>query len=120
MLILTANSTDFTFDNITIAIWSCVETNGTIVIACFMTFNPLLTKWFPGLVKPEGHGASPQNINGIIMPSTGRVPTIGSGPSRPLQAEQERPWMFMGPGPDGDREKEWNETQTHVTVADRA
>lgn len=111
MLIITANAMDYTFDNITIAFWSCVETNGTIVISCFMTLNPLLTKWFPNLIKSEG--GSPRNG---IMPSTGRVPTIGSGPSRPLQAEQERPWMFMGPG--GEREKEWNET--HVTATDRA
>jgi len=55
MFNFTINAADHTFDNVTIAFWSCVETNATVAIACVMTMKPLLGKWFPRLTAPTSH-----------------------------------------------------------------
>ncbi|KAK5658438.1 hypothetical protein OQA88_1827 [Cercophora sp. LCS_1] len=84
LLQITAATMDFTYDNVSIAFWSCIETNATVVVGCFATMKPLLSKWFPNLTegrKPregEQGAGSPQ---GQIHVS-GRVPTIGSTPLR--------------------------------------
>ncbi|KAK4042050.1 hypothetical protein C8A01DRAFT_44933 [Parachaetomium inaequale] len=95
ILKITADAMDYTFDNIPIAFWSCVETNATVVIACFMTMKPLLSKWFPNLTKAS-EGSSEQHRQDAMVDSSGRLPTIGSRPSRPILAEQHRSWMFTG------------------------
>jgi len=75
---------DFTYDNVSIAFWSCVETNATVVVGCFATTKPLLSKWFPSLIEGrtsregEGNVASPQGQVHVGE----RVPTIGSTPLR--------------------------------------
>ncbi|KAK3339821.1 hypothetical protein B0T25DRAFT_489625 [Lasiosphaeria hispida] len=105
ILKITANSVDFHFDNIPTALWSCIETNATVVVACNMTMKPLLAKWFPNLMAPGGDG-NEQNRQGDagVADLSGRVPTIGSGPSRPIVGQQQ-PWMFVGVGGDDEREK---------------
>ena len=70
------DTTDFTFDNIGVAWWSCVETNATIGVACFMTMKPLLSRWFPSIVEER------PSASRMIAVSDGRLPTIGSRPMR--------------------------------------
>src|SRR4051794_3826966 len=50
-LVKAAVSTDFTWDNIGIASWSCVELNTGILCACLPTLKPLLSQLFPGLLS---------------------------------------------------------------------
>jgi hypothetical protein len=91
MLKITADTMDFTFDNVSIAFWSCVETNATVSIACFMTMKPLLAKWFPGLTTPS-QNSNDQQQEAVADP-TGRVPTIGT---RPVPTEQQQSsWKFF-------------------------
>ncbi|KAK3356514.1 hypothetical protein B0T25DRAFT_497110 [Lasiosphaeria hispida] len=97
ILKITADTLDYTFDNIPIAIWSCLETNATVVIACFMTMKPLLSKFFPNVTNPGGEGDE-QYQQDAMADSTGRVPTIGSRPSRMILIEQHESWMFTGEG----------------------
>ena len=80
MLKLSSETADFTFDNVAVAFWSCVETNATVCVACFMTFKPLLARWFPGLVDCRDKETS------LEMARSGRVLTIGSRPVRSPQA----------------------------------
>lgn len=63
-----------------------------------MTMKPLLTKWFPNLMTPSG-GSDEQNP-GDMAGLSGRLPTIGSGPTRPNLAvdQEERAWMSMAEG----------------------
>lgn len=87
LLQITADTTDFTFDNVSTAFWSCIETNATIAVACFATMKPLLSKWFPNLTEPRitadpERDGSPQAHQIHV---SGRVPTIGSAPLRPGQ-----------------------------------
>jgi len=105
ILKITANSIDFHFDNIPTALWSCIETNATVVIACNMTLKPLLTKWFPDLMTPRGDG-NEQNVHGDMEAagSSGRLPTIGSGPSRPIEG-QHQSWMFVGISGEDEKDK---------------
>jgi len=79
LLALVAESPDFTFDNVCIALWTCVETNVTVCVACFMTMKPLLSRWLPNLVE-----AIPERQNAAVAASNGRIPTIGSRPVRQL------------------------------------
>jgi len=44
-------STDFTYDNIGIAVWSCVELNVAILCACLPPLKALLSHFFPGLLS---------------------------------------------------------------------
>ncbi|KAF2180446.1 hypothetical protein K469DRAFT_279072 [Zopfia rhizophila CBS 207.26] len=46
-----AVSTDFTYDNIGIASWSCVEINTAILCACLPTLKPLISYIFPGMLS---------------------------------------------------------------------
>ena len=81
MFNFTINAADHTFDNDTIAIWSSVETNATVAIACVMTMKPLLAKWFPRLTAPKSHNT--QHPEAMADLSSSCPPTIGSKPSRP-------------------------------------
>ena len=86
LLKITAVSVDFTYDNVSIAFWSCVETNGTVSIACFMTMKPLLSRLFPNLIE-----AVPERQNPAVAGSHGgRLPTIGSRPMRQLPVSVHR------------------------------
>ncbi|KAF1996954.1 hypothetical protein P154DRAFT_497567 [Amniculicola lignicola CBS 123094] len=42
-------STDFSYENIGIAVWSCIEVNVAIVCACLPALKPLISHFFPGL-----------------------------------------------------------------------
>lgn len=44
-------STDFSYDNIGIAIWSCIEVNVAILCACLPALKPLISHFFPGLLS---------------------------------------------------------------------
>ena len=105
ILKITATSVDFHFDNIPTALWSCIETNATVVVACNMTLKPLMTKWFPNLMTPGGDGHEQKRQGGGVHVAdlSGRVPTIGSGPSRPMEGN-EQPWMFMGVSRNDEKE----------------
>ena len=81
MFKFTIETRDFTFENVTIAFWSCVETNATIVIACFMTMKPLLAKWFPSFTAFWSH--NPDHSSEATNDVSSRPPTIGSKSSRP-------------------------------------
>ena len=69
-----------------------------------MTMKPLLSKWFPNLTMP-GTENDEQHHQGAMGPPTGRVPTIGSGPSRPILTEQQLDCMFLEPGDSTEEEK---------------
>jgi hypothetical protein len=84
MLAITSETNDFTYDNVAIAFWSCVETNATVCVACIMTYKPLLTRWFPNLVERPGQG------NFSMGMQSGRVLTIGSKPVRALPINLQR------------------------------
>ncbi len=99
MFKFTVEARDSTFENVTIAFWSCVEANATVVIACFMTMKPLLAKWFPAFTafwsqNPNGrdHSEAPDDISS-------RPPTIGSKPSRPSTHPTRPARAVTCPGP---------------------
>ena len=48
---------DFTWDYISISIWTCIEVNIAIVCACLMTLKPLIAKLWPRWLPPESQGA---------------------------------------------------------------
>lgn len=79
-ILKTTDTTDVPYDNTTIAFWTTVETNATVVIACFMTMKPLLAKWFPSVIEPSNNGSDEMLNAG--PDANGRVPTIGSAPTR--------------------------------------
>lgn len=70
---------DFTFDSTSNSIWSCVETNGSVCVACFMTMKPLLARWFPNLI-----GGERQEYWAVAGSNADRLPTIGGG-NRPMR-----------------------------------
>ncbi len=84
MLAITADTRDFTFDNVAIAFWSCVETNATVSVACIMTMKPILARWFPNLVEEPGQPDL------MVARSGGRVLTIGSRPVRVMPSDGQR------------------------------
>ncbi|KAK3356363.1 hypothetical protein B0T25DRAFT_536591 [Lasiosphaeria hispida] len=84
LLKLVDDTNDFTFDNVSIAWWSCVETNGTVSVACFMTMKPLLSRWFPSIVEER------PSASRVIAASNDRLPTIGSRPMRLRPADLQR------------------------------
>lgn len=92
LLKITADTPDYTFDNVSIAFWSCVETNAAVSVACFMTMKPLITRWFPTLVEER-----PDRAMQIAL-SNGRLPTIGSTPMRlrPAQLQRSLTASFRG------------------------
>jgi hypothetical protein len=99
LLRITADTPDYTFDNVCIAIWSCIETTATVVVACFATLKPLLSKLFPNLTRP-GRKKKDQEQNGsplVQIHGSGRVPTIGSTPLR----KQQHQWTQLGGSRDG-------------------
>ncbi|KAK4451283.1 hypothetical protein QBC34DRAFT_323039 [Podospora aff. communis PSN243] len=94
MLAISTETMDFTFDNVAVAFWSCVETNATVCVACIMTFKPLLTRWFPNLVeKGPGQG----NLS-LEVARSGRVLTIGSRPVRSPPVDLERSIISVSRG----------------------
>ena len=115
ILKITATSIDFHFDNIPTALWSCIETNATVVVTCNMTMKPLLTKWFPNLMTPAGHGNERSRQGDVAVANlSDRLPTIGSGPSRPIEGQQQ-PWIFVGAG--GEDEKYGKEKSSLKSVS---
>lgn len=72
---------DYTFTGVTVAYWSLIEVNTAIVVACIMTFRPLLTRVFASSARQKSrtqvaaleHSDAAQSI---------RPPTIGSEPTR--------------------------------------
>ncbi|KAH7304554.1 hypothetical protein B0I35DRAFT_330539, partial [Stachybotrys elegans] len=48
-LYVTSVSTDPTWDNAGVAIWSCIELNVAIICACLTTLRPLITRLYPRL-----------------------------------------------------------------------
>lgn len=81
-LLMTLHTTDIPYDNTTTAFWTTIETNATVVIACIMTMKPLFSKWFPSLTQLR---------SGEMQDANGRVPTIGSTPTRPPNAGSSEP-----------------------------
>ncbi len=79
----TVETRDVTFENVTVAFWSCVETNATIAIACFMTMKPLLVKWFPTFAAFRSRNPDGRRHSEAVDDASSRPPTIGSKPSRP-------------------------------------
>jgi hypothetical protein len=71
------NSEDTTWDNVPIAIWTCVEVNVAIVCACLMTIKPLIVKLLPKIFLER-------NVRGFERQGSGerspRQLTIGSKP----------------------------------------
>lgn len=91
-LLMTLHTTDIPYDNTTTAFWTTIETNATVVIACIMTINPLLSKWFPSVMQLRSDEMRAAN---------GHVPTIGSTPTRPPNADrnERRSWNSFGTDP---------------------
>ena len=116
ILKITATSIDFHFDNIPTALWSCIETNATVVVTCNMVLKPLLAKWFPNLMRPSsGDGGNEQQGDAEVS-DLSRVPTIGSGPCRPAVG-QEQPWMFGKSRSSAEMdEKEVKEKSSSISV----
>ncbi|KAL1843194.1 hypothetical protein VTJ49DRAFT_2745 [Mycothermus thermophilus] len=84
---------DFTYSPTTLTYWTLIEFHTAIVVACTMTLKPLVAKFFPNLIEPRGSdGNGPAGAGGDSKDdgsgSIGSDPplTIGSRPSRPLQA----------------------------------
>ena len=102
---LTANTMDFTFDNVSVALWSSIETNATVVVGSFATMKPLLSKWFPNLIEGknsregEGNAASSQPQTH----ASGRVPTIGSTPLRHGKGRHQ--WTQLGRSKNEDKDE---------------
>ncbi len=50
---------DFTFANVALVYWTCVEVHASIVVACSMTLKPLVSRFLPTLLgqrKPSAQG----------------------------------------------------------------
>ncbi len=99
MFKFTVETRDFTFENVTIAFWSCVETNATIVIACFMTMKPLLAQWFPAFAAFWSQNPGGQHPSEGTDDVSSRPPTIGSKPSRPRTHPRQPAQAVTCPGP---------------------
>ena len=84
LLNATGNSMDASYDNVSTAYWTCVETNITVVIACVMTLKPLVSRAFPSLFRESSNSY-------VRQPSDpqARVLTIGSRPVRAYNASLE-------------------------------
>ena len=93
---LTANTMDFTYDNVSVALWSCIETNATVVVGSFATMKPLLSKWFPNLIEGRNSGDGDGNAAGLQaqIHVSERVPTIGSTPLRHGKGRHQ--WTQLG------------------------
>ncbi|KAF2009340.1 hypothetical protein BU24DRAFT_468309 [Aaosphaeria arxii CBS 175.79] len=74
-------TTEPTYDNFAIAIWSVVEVNGAIVGACLPTLKPLISRWFPGLLS-SGHSRPRTNTHSYFRHGTGADGTSRSNASR--------------------------------------
>ncbi|PSN63289.1 hypothetical protein BS50DRAFT_109155 [Corynespora cassiicola Philippines] len=55
-------STDSTFDNYDIAIWSVVEVNSAVIGACLPTLKPLISRVWPRLLS-SGHASHSYTLN---------------------------------------------------------
>jgi hypothetical protein len=80
---------DITFAVTSIAYWSLIETDSSIIVACTMTLRPLMKRWFPRAwgYSPDQHsqrqgtadlGGDPAHLG---LPNYRPPPTIGSPPS---------------------------------------
>ncbi|KAL1837278.1 hypothetical protein VTJ49DRAFT_4064 [Mycothermus thermophilus] len=76
------SSVDVTWEAASIAYWSLVETNATIIVACVMTLRPVIKRWFPRFwgswTEPSG-GRQQQNYQ----------PGQGGGPARGTNGDPE-------------------------------
>lgn len=86
---------DFTYDNIRLDYWTCIEVNTAIVCACVMTLKPLINRYLPSLVRSRMSAPS-GNSNGLDPAGGGvRPPTIGSRPVRRPQDKGRRSWLVL-------------------------
>lgn len=89
-LIMTQYSLDFTYDNTSTALWTCIETNAAVVVACTMTLKPLLSKLWPNLWDGREPRASDENP----------VVTIGSKRPGHKLSSRRHPWNIVDPIPE--------------------
>ncbi|KAL2269671.1 hypothetical protein VTJ83DRAFT_1855 [Remersonia thermophila] len=97
----TLSSADISWEAASIAYWSLVETNATIVVACVMTLRPVIKRWFPrfwgstagtaGGRRQNYHpsGPPPSGSTGAAHGHLARgreLVTFGSAPSRPKRS----------------------------------
>ncbi|KAF4625948.1 hypothetical protein G7Y89_g12214 [Cudoniella acicularis] len=61
LLYVATSSTDPTWDNIGIAVWSCIEPNAAITCACLTTLQPLVAHYFPSFSSNPGVSTFPEN-----------------------------------------------------------
>lgn len=79
---------DWTYNGTDLTYWTIIEINIAIVVSCVMTFKPLMTKVFPGLLDSRMSSDDPS------LASSGPPLTIGSKPSRnPLSPAQHDSWI---------------------------
>ncbi|KAJ2898664.1 heterokaryon incompatibility protein-domain-containing protein [Zalerion maritima] len=57
-LLVAADSTDPSYENVGIAIWSTLELNVAIFCACLTTLKPLATRWFPRIFTSSSNSRS--------------------------------------------------------------
>jgi hypothetical protein len=100
---LTAESkhVDFTFDNVGISYWTCIEVNAAIACACMVTLKPLAMRMFPRLLG-AGMDESPRD-SAVPIAHDGRPLTIGSRPSRHTKTGISSPWYMGSTRPLDDR-----------------
>src|SRR3569833_4701940 len=55
-----ATHPDFSYDNVPIVYWTCVEVNFAIICASMMTFKPLIAKLMPRLVDQRPLTSDPE------------------------------------------------------------
>lgn len=72
---------DYTFTGVTVAYWSLIEVNTAIVVACIMTFRPLLTRVFASSARQKSRTQVAAQEHSDAAQSI-RPPTIGSEPTR--------------------------------------
>jgi len=79
---------DWTYNGTDLTYWTIIEINIAIVVSCVMTFKPLVTKVFPGLLDSRMSSDDPS------FASSGPPLTIGSKPSRnPLSPARHDSWI---------------------------
>lgn len=80
---LAATTPDPTWNNISIANWSCIELSAAITCASLSTLKPLISRLFPNLLPSVGSREYPQFTTGAdVESSTVALETIGGSTSR--------------------------------------
>jgi hypothetical protein len=109
------DSPDFTYQNITLTYWTCIEVNTAIVCACVMTLKPLINRYLPSLIRsrisaPTRH-SNAADPSGAIRPLT-----IGSRPVREAgQDKGRRSWLVLPERMDIDAPME-AEVDAHIEL----